>query len=487
MGEANTVAASGTAQRKPNIRAEAARVLAKLARGGGSLGRHLKPRRELAEFALLQEICFGVCRHRESLDFLLAQLLARPLRERDSDLRHLLLGALYQLRELAIAEHAVVDQTVEAAGALGKLWSKPLINAVLRGFLRRRGELEQRLAEQPAVLRLNHPPWLASAIEADWPDHWRAILKANNVRPPMTLRANLRKTARAELIDTLQSAGLDCGAGELAPGAIYLATPKPVAEIPGFTAGLLSVQDEASQLAAGLLGTGLGAAEFSRQGTQPRVLDACAAPGGKTCHLLEHLPQIGHCLALDKDGGRVAMIGENLARLELEAELAVADAAKPEAWWDGIGFDRILLDAPCSASGVIRRHPDIKILLRERDVESHAEQQFAMLGALWQCLQPGGRLLYTTCSVLRRENEQVILRFLKAARDAKPVPINADWGIECAHGRQLLPGAARGPDGFYFCLLEKCAGGKTPSGEHEQRQRRGKQPAAVCRTVKRAR
>ena len=428
-----------------DIRAKAARVLSRLADHRGSLGEHLQPHRQSPEYGLLQEICFGVCRHHQTLDFLLGQLLERPLRERDSDLKYLLLSALYQLRELAVPDYAVIDQTVKAAGQMRKQWSKPLANAVLRNYQRREADLTEALARQPETVRLNHPAWLTDAIRADWPEDWRSILERNNDRPPMSLRVNRLRTSREDTMERLQQAGLDSVAGEFAQSAVYLAEPRPVNEIPGFADGLLSVQDEASQLAPAVLAPEAGA----------RLLDACAAPGGKTCHLLEFQPGAASCLALDRNAQRSVMIGKNLGRLGLEAELAVADATDLSAWWDGNGFDCILLDAPCSATGVIRRHPDIKLLLRPDDVERHGETQFSLLAALWPCLKPGGRLLYTTCSVLRRENEQVVSRFLGAAGDAKTVPITADWGIECAHGKQLLPGGANGPDGFYFCLLRK--------------------------------
>ena len=428
-----------------DVRARAARILSPLAGYRGSLGEHLRPHRQAPEYGLLQEICFGVCRHYETLDFLLGQLLEKPLRERDADVKHLLLGALYQLRELAVPEYAVIDQTVKAAGQLRKSWSKPLVNAVLRNHQRRRAELDEALARQPNALRLNHPVWLTKAIRTDWPEDWRSILEHNNDRPPMSLRVNALRTSREEAMGRLQQAGLDCVAGAFAPSAVYLAKPRPVNEIPGFANGLLSVQDEASQLVPAVLAPKAGM----------RLLDACAAPGGKTCNLLEFQPEVASCLALERNAARGEMVRENLARLGLKAELAVADAADLSAWWDGNGFDRILLDAPCSASGVIRRHPDIKLLLRPSDIDSHADRQFSLLAALWQCLKPGGRLLYTTCSLLRRENEQVVSRFLAAAEDAKSVSITANWGIECAHGKHLLPGGANGPDGFYFCLLAK--------------------------------
>ena len=427
------------------LRAIAACILARLTDHGGALGDQFEPHRQLREFGLLQEICYGVCRHHQSLAFLLEQLLERPLRKRDSDLKYLLLSAIYQLRELSVPEYAVIDETVKAAGELRKSWAKPMVNAVLRNFQRGRADFESRILQQPESVQLNHPVWLADAIRADWPRQWRSILEHNNRRPPMCLRVNRLRGSRDETMRLLQQAGLECAAGGLAPSSIYLNKPRPVREIPGFAEGLLSVQDEASQLAPELLAPAPG----------DRLLDACAAPGGKTCHMLESMAELGSCLALDRDERRSDKIRENLDRLGLDAELAVADVRDLPAWWDDRAFDRILLDAPCSASGVIRRHPDIKLLSRPEDANSHSKAQFSLLYALWNCLKPGGRLLYTTCSILRQENEQVISRFLAAAEDAKTVRITADWGIECGHGIQLPPGGADGPDGFYYCLLEK--------------------------------
>ncbi len=427
------------------VRATAARILARLAGRGGTVGELLAVHRELREYSLLQEICYGVCRHHESLAFLLGELLARPLRQRDTDLKYLLLGALHELRELATPEYAVIDESVKAGHALGKEWSKPLVNAVLRNFQRRRKKFELTLGRQAENIRYSHPQWLAQSIRDDWPGQWSSILEANNRRPPLCLRANRRRGSRMDAMRLLEDAGVACSPGQLAPSAVYLQQARPVGEIPGFAEGWFSVQDEASQLVPGLLAPEPGA----------RLLDACAAPGGKTCHLLETAPENLGCTALERDPERSDMIRENLERLDLAAELVIADAADVSQWWDGAAFDRILLDAPCSATGVIRRHPDIKLSLRPNDIAAHSKEQSRLLRVLWGCLKPGGRLLYTTCSLLRKENEQVISRFLAGAGDAKTLPIAADWGLECAYGKQLRPGGAEGPDGFYFCLLEK--------------------------------
>ena len=261
----------------------------------------------------------------------------------------------------------------------------------------------------------------------------------------MTLRVNLSKSSRDEYLLMLADAGISATPGDLAKSAVYLEKPLPVESLPGFRQGRVSIQDEASQLVAGLL----------RLGPGMRVLDACAAPGGKTCHILESEHSLTDCVALDMNPERIAKIDENLKRLELKARLICGDAAATAQWWDNVGFDRILLDAPCSATGVIRRHPDIKLLRRRQDIPSLVNRQQALIESLWQCLEPGGLLLYTSCSILKQENEDLIGGFLESADNAKYEGIAADWGVECQYGRQLLPGAKNGPDGFFFSLLRK--------------------------------
>lgn len=421
------------------VRARAARILAEQLAGRGSLDGHLADAG--TEGPLLRELCSGVCRWHPQLRFILDGLLRAPLRARDRDLDALLLTGLHQLREMDIAEHAAVNETVAAARDLDKDWARPLVNGVLRSYLRRRGEFERRIADGPAAVRLAHPPWLAERVMRAWPGHGEAMLAAGNRRPPMTLRVNRRRGGRTEALERLRRAGVGARAGETAPSAILLERPRPVDELPGFAEGLLSVQDEAAQLAPGLLALEDG----------QRVLDACAAPGGKTGHLLESA-RIA-LTALDRSAGRLRMVRENLDRLGLEAELRAADAAAPAQWWDGAPFDRILLDAPCSATGVIRRHPDVKLLLAPAAVDRLRARQRRLLEALWPCLKPGGLLLYATCSVLPEENDEVVAAFADAARGAGREEIRAGWGVQCARGRQLLPGG--GPDGFYYSLLRK--------------------------------
>jgi 16S rRNA (cytosine967-C5)-methyltransferase len=261
----------------------------------------------------------------------------------------------------------------------------------------------------------------------------------------MTLRVNLTRNSREQYLESLAQAGVGATAGDLTDSALYLDNPAPVTDLPGFAEGLVSVQDEASQLVPNLL----------RLEPGQHVLDACAAPGGKSSHMLESEGSLTRMTSIDISQSKLDRIRENLERLGLESNLVAADAGELEVWWDGTHFDRILLDAPCSATGVIRRHPDIKLLRRPEQVKSLAEIQSSLLTKLWTCLKPGGLLLYTTCSLLRQENEETIRRFLDSTDSAKYEAIAADWGVECAFGRQLLPGTSSGPDGFFYAVLRK--------------------------------
>jgi 16S rRNA (cytosine967-C5)-methyltransferase len=294
--------------------------------------------------------------------------------------------------------------------------------------------------------RASHPDWLVQAIATAWPDQLEDILDAGNARPPLTLRVNLARQSREHYLQKLSSLEIKATPGLLADSAIYLSEPIPVNEIPGFAGGEVSVQDEASQLVAGTLRLEPGLL----------LLDACAAPGGKTSSILESERSLTRLIAIDRDKSRLSRIEENLQRLQLEAELVCADAAILESWWDGEAFDRVLLDAPCSATGVIRRHPDIKLLRTPEQVTALLATQQQLLHQLWQCLKSGGLLLYTTCSILPEENQAQIQQFLDSHNDAKYEGITADWGVECESGRQLLPSTHSGTDGFFFSLLRKC-------------------------------
>jgi len=431
------------------LRAEAAKAVnAVVAQGRsldavlGELDEQINP----ADRPLLKMLCYGTLRHHFRLRADLRKLLERPLKARDSVIESLLAIGIFQLIDTRIPDHAAVSMTVEAARLLRRPKYAGLINAVLRNFLR------QDIGRQEAgddESRFNHPAWFIDALRADWPDDWQQILEANNERAPMWLRVNQNRTTTADYLDRL--AQVDDGHGMLSGfiHAIRLAKPVPVAELPGFADGDVSVQDAAAQIAAPWLLMGGGS----------RILDACAAPGGKTGHLLELASPDSVLTAIELDPERLAGIHENLERLRLDATVLAADASKPKEWWDGQPFDRILLDAPCSASGVIRRHPDIKLLRRASDIEALAGLQTRLLDALWPLLAPSGRLLYVTCSVLAAENDAVVGDFLARHSDAREDRVLPNYNIrdlmvEKTCGVQVLPGS-QGLDGFYFACLER--------------------------------
>ena len=430
-----------------SLRALAAQVLTGVLQDGAHLSAALRqrvPSLPLAhDAALVQELCYGTLRFRPRLEFWLSRLLQQPLKARDGDIHVLLLLGLYQLAEMRIPAHAAVQETAEACRHLRKEWAVKLVNAVLRRFQRERVRLQAELSGNEAALYA-HPRWLLQRIRADWPRDWQAILHANNSRPPFSLRINRRVTTRADLLGEFTAAGMAAQPGGFSADAIVLAQPLHVEMLPGFAAGKFSVQDEAAQLAAELLDVEAGM----------RVLDACAAPGGKTCHLLECCPDTGEVLAIDSDAERAGKIHENLRRLKLLARVVVADATRPDTWWDGRPFERILLDAPCSASGVIRRHPDIKSHRSPQQVAAAVTLQARLLAALWPLLARGGKLLYATCSVLSAENARQMEAFLTQHVEARPVEIHAAWGAGAGPGRQILTGQG-GMDGFYYACMEK--------------------------------
>ncbi len=395
---------------------------------------------EAAADPLRQALVYAVLRHLTLLETLLAPFLDKPLRSRDQDLHCLLLTGLAELNWFSTPRHAVLDQTVSATARLGKKWARGLVNAVLRSYLRSDQDAAALAASdlEPAV-RFSHPRWLVSAIDTAWPGQLKSILQANNEQAPMCLRVNLSRVTRSDYLAQLAEEGIEARALPLVASAVELEKARPVAELPGFDSGLVSVQDSAAQLAAPLLDPAAGTA----------VLDACAAPGGKTAHLLEFQPSIV-LTAVDSDSGRVPKIAENLGRLGLTAEVKTGDAGELPA----ARYDRILLDAPCSATGVIRRHPDIKWLRREADIDDLQRQQQRLLAHLWDRLADGGRLLYATCSLLPAENHLTIEAFVAATADARVVPLPGSWGLDTGWGRQLLPGQD-GTDGFFYSLLEK--------------------------------
>ena len=428
------------------MRAAAARVLAEVFRGA-SLERALGPVLDgvpARDRGLCRELCAGTLRFAPRLQGLLDQLLTRALRQRDADVRALALIGLYQLCDTRIPAHGAVSASVDAAGVLGKARAGALLNAVLRRYQREADTLLSRLA--PAA-RAAHPAWLFDAVQGHWPQHQAQIVEANNRRPPMTLRVNTALIERARYAADLARAGIATRPGAVVPTALTLEQAQPVDTLPGFESGRVSVQDEAAQLAAVLLAPRRG----------ERVLDACAAPGGKTLHLLDAEPGLA-LTAMDIRGDRLARVADNLARGGRRAELVVGDgAAPPPALRKAAPFDAILADVPCSASGVLRRHPDIKVLRRRADIARFAAQQAAILSGLWPLLRPGGRLLYVTCSILREENDAVIGGFLETHADAASAALSAAGALTGEYGIQLLPDA-RATDGLYFAELQKFAG-----------------------------
>lgn len=391
--------------------------------------------------SLTQALAFGVCRFYTRLNFLAEQLLERPFKSKDLDVHLLLLIGLYQLQEERVADYAAIDTCVEASKKLNKPWASNLINACLRRFQREKTELTT-LIEGKEIAATAHPQWLLKKIKKAYRQDWQAICAANNRQPPMTLRVNQRQICRDAYLQQLEEQGVEATATPFSPWGITLAQPTHPANLPNFTEGFFSVQDEAAQLVPLVLAIQNG----------HKVLDACCAPGGKTAHLAETADI--HLTALDIDAQRLKRVDENLARLQVTAEVKCADAGDVENWWDGEQFDRILLDAPCSATGVIRRHPDIKLLRRETDIAELAKLQEQLLTKLWPLLKVGGKLLYATCSILPEENQHPLANFLYQNPDAKEVVIQADWGTKQRLGRQLFP-QAQGHDGFFYCLLEK--------------------------------
>ncbi len=394
-----------------------------------------------ADRPLVSELCYGVLRWHLRLSAVSQHFMHKPLKKKDVDIQCLLLLGLYQLIYMRVPAHAAVAETVAVTNALNKSWAKGLINAVLRSYQRNSDVLD--LLDKDDVVATAHPAWLLGKIKKNWPDEWPTIVAANNKPAPIILRVNIGKIEQQDYLNILASNGIDAEPLSHAPQAIKLAKLQDITALPGFEQGWFSVQDGAAQLAAPLLDV------------QPdmRILDACAAPGGKTCHILECERSV-ELIALDHDKHRTKRIHENLQRLGLKAQVLVGDAAQPESWWDGQLFDRILLDAPCSATGVIRRHPDIKYLRVADDIAGLVKLQGELLQALWSLLKLGGQLLYATCSVLSQENSGQILNFLKQQKDAIEVPIQAQWGVNVAVGRQIMTGGGD-MDGFYYACLKK--------------------------------
>lgn len=433
--------------RKHDARALAAEVLADVALRGTSLRERLQPAQsklaDARDRAFLTALCAEGARWWLRLDKALDGLLQQPLRKREPALHALLVLGLVQLEILQLPPHAAVAATVEATRVLQRGGFSNLANAVLRRWLRERDALNARL-DKDTPTRTAHPRWLVEALARDWPEHADAILAANNVPSPPMLRVNARRATREGVIGELADAGIRAQPHPWLHDALQLDAHADLARLPGFGQGHFSVQDGAAQCAADLMDLQDGV----------RVLDACAAPGGKACHMLERADL--RLSALEREPARAVSIRANLERLNLACELRAGDAGEPTAWWDGKPFDRILLDAPCSATGVIRRHPDIKLHRRAGDIPQLAREQSRLLAALWPLLAPRGKLVYATCSVLREENERVVDAFLDTHPEAQSGPCNLAVGRAAGAGWQVLPGEG-GLDGMYYALIEKRA------------------------------
>lgn len=389
-----------------------------------------------------QQLCYGVLRLHPSLVFLGSQLLKKPFKNKDGDIAALLLMGLYQLRDLRTPSHAAISETVNAAKKLGKQWATGLLNACLRNYQRQQTELEARLQHDP-VADSAHPEWLLQQYQNDWPEHWQQITQANNQQAPMMLRVNRLQASRETYLEQLLHQDIEATAIQGCDDGVLLSKACDVNALPSFETGMASVQDGAAQRVAKMLDI------------QPNqhILDACAAPGGKSCHILEQCPD-NTLVALDISAERLKQIEQNLSRLQLNAELKAADAADIDAWWDGELFDRILIDAPCSGSGVIRRHPDIKLLRRPEDLVSLAQTQQQLLDKLWPLLKADGLMVYTTCSAFKKENEQQIEAFLQRHPDAKEVRFEHAPATARPYGYQRLPGDDV-MDSFYYACLRR--------------------------------
>lgn len=390
--------------------------------------------------ALANEITNGVLRWRWRLEARLTPHLKKPLKAKDTDIHIIMLIALYELLEMNTPDYAIVNEAVLLVKKTKKLWAKGLVNAVLRNVIRENGSS----VNQTEAIEYSHPQWMLETIKNDWPEHWQEIAKANNQRSPIWLRVNQRFNTADEYQQKLNSQTTSFSRHPFLKEAIKLESKINITDLPDFQQGAVSVQDAGAQFAAHIL----------KVQPHERVLDLCAAPGGKTCHILELTDNNAELVAVDNVESRMSRVQENMARLNLKAKLITGDASENVEWWDGELFDCILLDAPCSASGVIRRHPDIKSLRREEDIKPLVDLQQKILNQAWAMLAKGGRLLYVTCSVFKQENQQQLIQFMAAQTDAIEINMDLKAGVQCEVGCQLLPGV-HDMDGFYYAYLSK--------------------------------
>lgn len=403
-----------------------------------SKGRSLDVSFSASDSPLSKQIAYGVLRHYYELTGIISALLNKPLGKKHLDLQLLLLAGIYSIDHLRRPKHASVNAVVDAAVTLKKPWAKGLVNGVLRQHIRQKEKVGD------AVFFNNHPIWLEQRIVKAYPEKAHQIFEANNTQAPMTLRVNVLKNTRDEYQKALEENQIQSDPGSLSPTSLTLKEPSSIEALPNFLSGFASVQDQASQLVPPLLNLTPGLS----------VLDACSAPGGKTCHILESCEDL-QVVALDIEESRLDLVRENLTRLSLECELKVANLMD---YQPGIKFDRILLDAPCSATGIIRRHPDIKLLRRDEDIDKLALTQLELLVKAWSLLKEDGELVYSTCSILPTENEEVINAFLASENTARSVTIDVSWGQIAGTGRQLLPSIgslSTNTDGFFFARLKK--------------------------------
>lgn len=427
-------------KKQTNLRSLAAQAIERVVEQGQSLSNVLpSAQKSLSEkdSALLQELCFGVLRTLPQLQWIINKLMSRPMTGKQRTIHFLIMVGLYQLIYTRIPAHAALAETVEGAVALKREALKGLINGVLRQFQRQQEALMQEVNQGPQ--QYLHPKWLLTRLQQAWPENWQQIVEANNQRPPMWLRVNRQHHSRDSWLALLQASGKEATPHPQHSDALRLESPCSVTQLPGFDQGWVTVQDASAQGCVALLEPQNGEA----------ILDLCAAPGGKTTHILEAAPQ-ARVMAVDIDAQRLARVKENLTRLGMTATVKTGDGRFPEQWAPGEQFDRILLDAPCSATGVIRRHPDIKWLRRDNDIAELASLQREILDAVWPKLKSGGTLLYATCSILPEENHQQVSAFLNRHKDAKLIPV-ADDGKP---GLQVFPDA-QGGDGFFYAKLIK--------------------------------
>lgn len=425
-----------------NVRAAAAKVLFEVVDQGYSLSsalpiaqQSIRPRDQ----ALLQEMCYGALRYLPRLESIVNELMDKPLKGKQRVFHHLILIGIYQLSFMRIPPHAAVGETVEGAQALKGPRLRGLINAVLRNYQRNQEQLDAQSVSHNAG-KYAHPSWLLKLLQQAYPEQWQEIVEANNSKAPMWLRVNRQHHTRDQYLVLLKQDDIEAEIHPQAQDALRLLSPCDVMTLPGFDLGWVSVQDAAAQLSVDYLTPQDG----------ELILDCCAAPGGKTAHILEHTTNT-EVVAIDCDENRLKRVHENLERLQLQAEVICGDARYPEEWWNGEKFDRILLDAPCSATGVIRRHPDIKWLRRGSDIEALAELQSEILDAMWRQLKPNGTLVYATCSITPQENAQQVSAFLTRTNNVELVGSERD-----NPGRQILPGEEN-MDGFYYAVLRKTA------------------------------